>query len=102
MASGTSAVLFGAAVYAYTVEPLLDTWLEVHVRATEARKVVADLRSLIRDRQAIEGEYRRLRGAVAVARSEEELTIALLREVDRLAVTTGLIISSTKPLKMTP
>lgn len=100
IAGVTATVAVGALVYLYAIEPAAAAWLEVHDRAEEAQHEAQDLKSLIQDKDNIELEYRKLRGAVAQAASEEELTIALLREVDQLAAGCGLQISSAKPLQV--
>ncbi len=90
-------VAVAAALYVYAVEPLVLRGFALHRRVQIAEQELAQLRSLVEHRDAIEEEYRRLKGAVTVGRTEQGVKVALLAEVDGLARSCALDVSSVRP-----
>jgi len=97
LAAATVSVLVLAALYLNVIEPVAVNWMEVRRRGHEAEAKLAELRQLIQNRETIQSEFKRLQGAVTSGASEQELKIALLTEVDRLASESGLVVASVKP-----
>lgn len=97
LVAATGSILALAVLYLNVVEPVTVNWFEVRRRARDSEMELAKLESLIENRDAIEREFKRLEGAVTSGSSEQELKIALLSEVDKLAVQCGLLVASVKP-----
>lgn len=97
LAAVTLIVVLLAALYLNVIEPVAVNWMEVQKRARDAEAKLAELRRLIENRDIIESEFKRLQGAVTSGASEQELKIALLTEVDRLASESGMAVASVKP-----
>lgn len=97
LATATATVLVLGLLYLNVIEPVAMNWIDVRRRAREAETRLAKLQQLIQNRDVIETEFKRLEGAVTSGASEQELKIALLAEIDRLASESGLVVASVKP-----
>lgn len=96
-----AAVTLGLALvtglYVYCGEPVALRWLDLHRQVVAAEEELAQLRNLTEHKDRIEREYRKLQGAVTTGRTEQELKVTLLSEIDGLARGCGLEVSSVKP-----
>jgi len=97
IATTTIVAAVAAALYVYAAEPLALRGLALHRRVQVAEQELAQLRSLVEHRDTIEQEYRRLKGAVTVGSTEQEVKVALLAEVDGLARSCAFDVSSVRP-----
>jgi type II secretory pathway component PulM len=98
IATVTLLVAVSAMLYAFVLEPVTMNFLQAHRRSLEAQNELALLRNLIENRETIEREYRRLRGAVTSGKSEQALKVALFDELDQLAANCGLDVIGVKPI----
>lgn len=95
----TVLILGAAAAYVYLIEPTFMGWAEVRAEAGRLAKEQARLTMLVDNRNQIESAYRAVSGAVQTASSENDLTIALLREVETIAQNTSVTVMSVKPIR---
>lgn len=95
-AATLTTVLVGAA-YVYAVEPLFDSWLDVHRRAQQTLAELAELKALVGHRDEIEQVYAQVESALTTGRSDESIRVELLRDVEQLARECGLSVRGVRP-----
>lgn len=96
----TAFALATGGAYVYAVEPLATSWLEIRSEANAAAQELSELEGLIANRNVIESEFEEYAGAMTLGSSEETLQVNLLKEIERLASSSGLRVSSIKPLRL--
>lgn len=96
----TALVIIGGGLYVYVVEPVLGAWLDVRAEASDAARELGELKSLVANRDVIESEFAEYAGSMTSGASEEELKVSLLEEVQQVAASTGLRVTSIKPLRL--
>lgn len=99
LAKLTALFLGIAAGYVYVIEPTYLRWSLVRTEASRLANEQARLTTLMENRDQIESSYSAVSGAVQIAQSENDLTIALLREVEAIAKRTSVIVMSVKPMR---
>lgn len=96
----TTFALVGGGAYVYAIEPLAAAWLDIRAEANAAAQELSKLDSLIANRNAIESEFEEYAGAMTLGASEETLQVDLLKEIEHLATSSGLRVSSIRPLRL--
>jgi hypothetical protein len=98
LATCVAVVVLAGIFLNYAAVPIARRWLEANHRAQEAVNELAELRALVVKRESIETEYAALQGLLTSGRTAEEHQVALLREVEELARSCGLLVSVVRPV----
>lgn len=93
-----SMLVVGGLALHFVAAPVARRWLELDLAARQAADELAELTVLASQRETIEAEYAALQGLLASGRSPEEHHVALLREVEELARSCGLLVSVVRPV----